>query len=759
MPKKICPSASLPQDLREATSEECRDILASDLHPVDVLLKLRFIFGSFGISHYSSDAIRYSSLPVHTTKPGNGESSTKPRQPYNYLIKSSWHHGQLGLPQEFTTSEDSSPAVTSSNVTFTRVTEFIIFGFPSLQKYQLLLFFVFLCIYLFTLSGNGIIFSLVLLDQHLYTPMYFFVGNLSFLDMSYTSVTIPRMLAKFLLKLDTISYAACFAQMYLFLSLGSAECLLLTVMAYDRYLAICSPLHYPTIMTRRLYVLLSAVAWSGGFATPLTATLLALKLPFCGPNIIHHYYCDHPPLLQLACADTSFNVTVGSSTAAFAIVISFILVVISYVKIILAILKISSHDGRKKTFSTCASHFAVVSLFFLPLIFMYVRPTASYSSNVDSLVAMLYTVLTPMMNPIIYSLRNKDIKEAFQKKICYTYIPRLQKQLVTSILFGGIVLPPDLCVFYIMETLNLTSGFILLGFSDLHYNHAALFSTILVIYVLTWTANLLLLSSITLTSQLHTPMYFFLGNLSVVDIFSPTVTIPKLLTSILLERASISFLGCFLQMFLFVFVGTTEVFLLSAMAFDRYLAICIPLRYSLLMNNKVTIMLANSCWVAGSLHSLLHTCIASQLTYCEDRLIHHFFCDLTPLIKLSCSSTALAELLIYIEGSMVTIFPFLFILVSYVLIGWAIVKMKTRSSRSKAFSSCSSHLIVISLFFGTIIFIYIRPPSDYSSQYDRIVSMAYTIITPMLNPFIYSLRNQDVKQALKKLIMQCFFPS
>nr|DBA32318.1 TPA: hypothetical protein GDO54_000119 [Pyxicephalus adspersus] len=247
--------------------------------------------------------------------------------------------------------------------------------------------------------------------------MYFFVGNLSFLDMSYTSVTIPKMLAKFLVNLDTISYTSCFTQMYVFLSLAATECLLLSIMAYDRYIAICSPLHYPTIMTRRLYASLSAVAWSGGFATPLTTIFLALKLPFCGPNIIHHYYCDHPPLLQLACANTSFNVAVGSSIGAFVILISFTLVVISYVRIISAILKITSHDGRKKTFSTCASHFAVVSIFFLPLIFMYVRPTASYSSDVDSLVAMLYTVLTPLMNPIIYSLRNKDIKEAFQKKI------------------------------------------------------------------------------------------------------------------------------------------------------------------------------------------------------------------------------------------------------------------------------------------------------------------------------------------------------
>ncbi|XP_073473884.1 olfactory receptor 1f45-like [Aquarana catesbeiana] len=306
-----------------------------------------------------------------------------------------------------------------------------------------------------------------------------------------------------------------------------------------------------------------------------------------------------------------------------------------------------------------------------------------------------------------------------------------------------------------METVNLTSGFILLAFSDLHYNHAVLFSILLVIYALTWTANLLLISSIILSPQLHTPMYFFLGNLSVVDISFSTVTVPKLLSCIL-RGTSISFLGCFLQMYFLVLLGTTESFLLSVMAFDRYLAVCIPLHYVSLMNNKVMLMMNISCWMASSLHSLLHTYTLSQTKYCEDRLIHHFFCDVTSLLKLSCSGTTLAELLLYTEGSMVITIPFLLILISYVAIASAIMKIKTSSSRSKAFSSCSSHLMVISLFYGTIIFIYIRPSSNYSSQYDRIVSMAYTIITPMLNAFIYSLRNQDVKQAMKKLIIQGF---
>ncbi|XP_069828886.1 olfactory receptor 6N1-like [Dendropsophus ebraccatus] len=303
------------------------------------------------------------------------------------------------------------------NLTTTLVTEFIIFGFPSLQQYQLLLFCVFLLIYLLTITGNGSIFFLVVLDRRLHTPMYFFVGNLSLLDLSYATVTIPKMLAKFSMNLDTISYTACFAQMYIFESLAAVECLLLTVMAYDRYVAICSPLHYPTIMTKRRYLLLMVMAWVGGFVVTATILILALRLLFCGPNIIYHYYCDHPPLLQLACVDTSINVVVGSTIGASVLLITLTLVIVSYIKIILIILKMNSKEGRMKTFSTCGSHFAVVSIFFLPLIFMYIRPKASYSSDVDSLVALLYTVLTPMINPVIYSLRNKDIIKAFKKKI------------------------------------------------------------------------------------------------------------------------------------------------------------------------------------------------------------------------------------------------------------------------------------------------------------------------------------------------------
>ncbi|KAM5180457.1 olfactory receptor 6N1-like [Mantella aurantiaca] len=307
--------------------------------------------------------------------------------------------------------------VVSTNLSTNLVTEFIIFGFPGLQNDSTVLFCVFLFIYLFTITGNGTIFLLIVLDKKLHTPMYFFVSNLSCLDMSSTTVIIPRMLSKFSMHNDAISYVGCFLQMYFFVVCHGVECLLLTFMAYDRYVAICYPLHYHTIMVKQLYVFLAMASWLIGFACPIAMIILAFRLPFCGPNIIHHYYCDHPPILQLACADTSLNVAVGSSLSAIVLVLSFSLIVISYVLIIRSVLKIASSNGRKKAFSTCASHFVVVNMYFLPMIFMYIRPTASYSPDIDSLVAMIYTILTPMLNPVVYSLRNKDIKAAFRKQI------------------------------------------------------------------------------------------------------------------------------------------------------------------------------------------------------------------------------------------------------------------------------------------------------------------------------------------------------
>ncbi|KAM6435010.1 olfactory receptor 6N1-like [Liasis olivaceus] len=298
---------------------------------------------------------------------------------------------------------------------WTKVSEFIIVGFPNLQRFQKPLFLLLLLIYLFTIIGNLLIFTIIHVDSQLHTPMYFFVSTLSFLEIWYTAATIPKMLSNLLSERKHISFNGCLLQIYFFHSLGATECYLLTAMAYDRYLAICNPLHYPAIMNSKMCAKLAASCWVCGFLGPLAEIILVSKLPFCGPNQIEHIFCDFPPLLTLVCTDTSMNILVDFIINACKILATFLLILMSYLRIIQAILKIRTATGRRKAFSTCAAHLAVVVIFFGSILFMYVRLTKSYSLDYDRALAVVYAILTPFLNPIIYSLRNKEIKAALRR--------------------------------------------------------------------------------------------------------------------------------------------------------------------------------------------------------------------------------------------------------------------------------------------------------------------------------------------------------
>ncbi|XP_039353363.1 olfactory receptor 11L1-like [Mauremys reevesii] len=297
----------------------------------------------------------------------------------------------------------------------TTVKEFIFLGFSSLQNLQVLLFVFILSIYMLSLMGNFLIIIIVLAEPLLHTPMYFFLGNLSFLEIWYTSVTVPKLLANFLSRSITITVSGCVTQYYFFFSLGATECFLLAVMAYDRYLAICSPLRYTTIMNHRLCFHLSASSWVGGFLSPLLPTILISQLSFCGPQKINHFFCDSDPIFKLSCSDTYIQEAIGYTCSSVVILSSFLLTMSSYVNIIANIVKLTSAKARKKTFSTCASHLTVVTIYYGTIIFTYVRPPSTYSFGLGKVVSVFYCVITPLLNPLIYTLRNKDVKKAIWK--------------------------------------------------------------------------------------------------------------------------------------------------------------------------------------------------------------------------------------------------------------------------------------------------------------------------------------------------------
>ncbi|KAF6095967.1 olfactory receptor family 1 subfamily I member 1 [Phyllostomus discolor] len=305
-----------------------------------------------------------------------------------------------------------------------------------------------------------------------------------------------------------------------------------------------------------------------------------------------------------------------------------------------------------------------------------------------------------------------------------------------------------------MEAENQTavSEFLLLGLSENPENHTLLFGLFLCMYLITVLGNLLIILAIVSDSCLHTPMYFFLSNLSLIDAFFSSTTVPKMLANLWSQSRAIPFAGCLAQMYAFHLFGTMDSFPLAVMAIDRFVAIVYPLRYSVIMSPRVCGLLVGGPWLITNLQSLVHTCLMAQLTFCTGSEIPHFFCDLMPLLKLSCSDTRTNELVIFVFGFLMGISPLSCILLSYTCISQAVFKIPSAQGKWKAFCTCGSHLTVVSLFYGTIFAVYLQPASLASSQKDKAAALMCGVVIPMLNPFIYSLRNKDMKAALRKLL-------
>ncbi|XP_069609073.1 olfactory receptor 13G1-like [Ranitomeya imitator] len=297
------------------------------------------------------------------------------------------------------------------------VSEFIILGLSTNPELEAIIFIVFLIIYTVAFIGNLIILLLSIFDSGLNTPMYFFLGFLSFLDICCTSATVPKMLTGYVTKSKVISYYGCVAQLFFFTWPMGIELLLLTVMAYDRYIAIRNPLRYATIINRKVCIHVAIALTILGSLNSMTHTYCTFRLPYCGDNKINHFFCEIMPLLKLACGDTYVNEIVVFTADFILGICCFCLTCISYIFIINTILKIRSAEGKRKAFSTCASHVIIVSMYYGAVIFTYIRPRSSLSLEKDKIVSALYAVITPTLNPIIYSLRNKEVKDAFKRSI------------------------------------------------------------------------------------------------------------------------------------------------------------------------------------------------------------------------------------------------------------------------------------------------------------------------------------------------------
>ncbi|XP_014682326.2 olfactory receptor-like protein DTMT [Equus asinus] len=300
----------------------------------------------------------------------------------------------------------------------TVISEFLLLGLPIESEQQDMFYALFLAMYLTTVLGNLLIIVLICLDSHLHTPMYLFLSNLSFSDLCFSSVTMPKLLQNMQSQEPSISYAGCLTQIYFFLFFGDLESFLLVAMAYDRYVAICFPLHYTTIMSPKLCLSLVIVSWVLTTFHALLHTLLTARLCFCADSVIPHFFCDMSALLKLSCSDTRVNELVIFFIGGIIVVIPFLLIILSYARIMFSILKFPSGGGICKAFSTCGSHLSVVSLFYGAVIGLYLCPSANNSLDKEIAMAVMYTVVTPMLNPFIYSLRNRDMKGALERVFC-----------------------------------------------------------------------------------------------------------------------------------------------------------------------------------------------------------------------------------------------------------------------------------------------------------------------------------------------------
>nr|XP_003464667.2 olfactory receptor 2G3-like [Cavia porcellus] len=305
---------------------------------------------------------------------------------------------------------------------------FILLGFSSHPWLERPLFTVALIAYICTLVGNFTIIVVCRLNPHLDSPMYFFLSNLSFLDLCFTTTTIPQLLLNLWGPDKSITYGGCVTQFYIFHFLGATECILLAVMSLDRYIAICKPLRYPAIMHQHLCVLLVAMAWLSGLANSLLQSSLTIQLPLCGNNKVDNFLCEVPVMIKMSCVDTTFNLIMLSIVGTFYSLVPLSLILVSYGFIVASVLRIQSSEGKKKAFNTCGAHVIVVFLFYGPVIIMYTQPSNINSQDKDKFMSLFYSLVTPMLNPFIYTLRNKDMKGAMKKLLVSLYHQRTEQR-------------------------------------------------------------------------------------------------------------------------------------------------------------------------------------------------------------------------------------------------------------------------------------------------------------------------------------------
>ncbi|KAL1780614.1 olfactory receptor 7E24-like, partial [Sigmodon hispidus] len=600
---------------------------------------------------------------------------------------------------------------------------------------QTVLIGLFLSMYILALFGNLLIILTVSSDSHLHTPMYFFLSNLSIVDIGFISTTVPRVIVDIQTHCPVIPYVGCLTQMKMSLLIifGCMDNMLLAVMAYDRFVAICHPLHYQIIMNPSRCV--SGDWW---IAYPQSKVLwLCCKQPFL---IELNFYSLNVQEIHLS----------PSALPAFGFTVALFGIIFSYYKIVSSIIRLPSSSGKHKTFSTCESHLSIVGLFYGTGLGVYFSSSLSHSLRCNAVASVMYTVVTPMLIPFIYSVRNKDIKKFFNMLIVISRFqlfygfkdPQKEQKCSRNVNIRNSTCIPEFHFIQLSENPDLQN--VLIGL-------------FLSMYILALFGNLLIILTVSSDSRLHTPMYFFLSNLSIVDIAFISTTVPRVIVDIQTHCPVISYVSCLTQMSLFLIFGSMDNMLLAVMAYDRFVAICHPLYYQIIMNPSRCGVLVLGSFLFSLLELQLHYLAVLNFFDCENFIeVSNFFCGPSEVLELVHFDTVTDTIVRLSIGTIFALLPISGIIFSYFKIISSIIRSPSSSGKHKTFSTCGSHLSIVGLFYGTGLGVYLSSSLSHSPRSNAVASVMYTVVTPMLNPFIYSLRNKDIKSALRKILSSAF---
>ncbi|MBN3292077.1 O5AS1 protein, partial [Polypterus senegalus] len=558
--------------------------------------------------------------------------------------------------------------------------------------------YIFIFIYLVTLIGNLLVILVIKMNRHLQTPMYLYIGTLAVIDLMSSTTMIPELVA-ILLHYSVVLYGLCMLQMFLIGCLELAVTLLFALMACDRYIAVLYPLRYPSLITNK--TVWTAILLLNVFsaAVGLSTLFLVTDLSFCHGNVLPYCFCNFFIMVAVSCSeDQKYLITLSAMVPVFGAG-PLTIIILSYVKIVRAALKIASVDGRQKVFSTCITHLIVVGIFYFPLLLLHVLPGSGVklSTETSNILIIVAHAIPPMMNPIIYSFRNNEIKSS---------------------------------IFKINNTVYI----------------------FIFIYLVTLIGNFLVILVIKMNRHLQKPMYFYIGTLAVMDLMNSTTVIPELV-AILLDYSVILYELCVLQMFLIGYMKVAITFIFALMACDRYIAVLYPLRYPSVITNKTVwtaILLLNVISTALLLPFML---LVSDISYCHGNILKYCFCNFYTMVDVSCNEDPKYVILLFTMIPLCGVAPLALIIFSYVKIAWAALRISSFDGKRKVFSTCLTHLIVVGMFYFPLLLFYVLSESKVklSTETSNMLVIIAHAIPSMLNPVIYSFRNNEIKSSIYKI--------